>query len=225
MNLAFKSYKLYECNISVYLYCDRHFRINKSDEYKSQIDDDDVDDTMKYFDIYREIIDSLHFYVFHLMTSGLRMYTKQDLNENDEYDTNNSPYFDRLFSRISDFIKNSKEKTNRFTRLSGNKFNISAVNDVDDINVSNGEGDDTFLDGIYQHLSLNKNNNPLISKLVEIIKSEEYDTCSIDIDLDVFVEYGVCNISLALNNDDIVNQMIEQFNKSKSSDVFIFTQT
>ena len=64
-----------------------------------------------------------------------------------------------------------KEKTKRFTRLTGNEFNVSAVNDIDDINVcnGNGDGDDTFIDGVYQHLLLNNTNNPLISKLVEII--------------------------------------------------------
>ena len=156
------------------------------------------------------------------MTSGLRMSTKSDLNENDQYDDkndNDSQYFDRSFSRILNSIKSSDEKTNRFTRLSGNKFNISADNDA--VNVYNGDGEDTFFDKICQHLLLNRNNNPLISKLLEIILTEEYDTDSIDIDLDIFVEYGVCNISLALNNDDIINQMIQRFNKSKSSDIFI----
>ena len=60
MNLAIKSYKLSPCDISVCLYCDHHYKISPSDEYKSQIDDD----TMKYFEIYKEMMDSLHFYVF-----------------------------------------------------------------------------------------------------------------------------------------------------------------
>ena len=88
---------------------------------------------MKYFDIYKEMMDSLHFYILHLITSGLRMSGKQDLNENDEDGEDDySPYFDRAFSRISKFIANSKEKTNRFTRLSGMliihfRFNISTL--------------------------------------------------------------------------------------------------
>ena len=145
------------------------------------------------------------------MTSGLRMSNKPDLNGNGDDDDDDDhkneddpPFFDRPFSGILRKIKNSKEETSRFTRLSGNRFDISAVDD------------DTFLDGIYQHLSLNKNTNPLVSKLKEIIESEEYDTDSVDNDLDIFAEDGCSNISLALNKYDkhlIIKQMMKQFNK------------
>ena len=77
----------------------------------------------------------------------------------------------------------------------------------------------TFLDLIYQHLLLkNKNNNPLIIELIEIIESEEYDTDSVDIDLDIFNQYGFSNLSLLLNDDQhlIINQMIDEFDKHKS---------
>ena len=134
------------------------------------------------------------------MSSGLRMYSKPDLNENDNDDDDknddHSPYFDRSFSRISNFIENSKDATNRFTRLNGNKFNISVVDDdvFDNINDDNY----TFLDIIYKHLLLN--NNPFTYLLKEIIESEEYDTDSVDIDLDT-IKCGISNISLALNDD------------------------
>ena len=45
-------------------------------------------------------MDSLHFYVFHLMSSGLRIYTKSDLNEIEDAKNDDPPYFDRSFSRI-----------------------------------------------------------------------------------------------------------------------------
>ena len=75
MNLTIKSYKLFECDLSSCLYSDRHYKIiNEPD------DDNENDEEMKYFNIYKEIMDSLHFYSFHLMTSGLRMDVKSDLN-------------------------------------------------------------------------------------------------------------------------------------------------
>ena len=74
----------------------------------------------------------------------------------------------------------------------------------------------------------------MLRKLIEIIETEEYDVYSVDIDLDLFVEYGISNISLLLNADDddhdkhliIINQMIQQFNKSKSYvySYLLFTQ-
>ena len=81
-------------------------------------------------------------------------------------------------------------------------------------------GDDTFLDEIYKHLSsnnnINKNNNSLINSLINIIELDEYDTDSIDIDLDIYKKHGVSNISLKLGDDIIVNKMIQRLNKSKS---------
>ena len=226
MDSAIKSHKLSSCDLSVCLYSDRHYRINKEDEPKFHTDD------MKYFYIYREMMDSLHFYVFHLITSGLRMSVKTDLNENDqdndneEKETESLPYFDGSFSRISNVINHGRQKTDRFARLSGNKFNISAVHDADNnqsININVDNGDDTFLDEIYKHLlsissenNNNKNDNSMISKLMNLIELDEYETDSIDIDLSIFKEDGICNISLKLNDDTIVTEMIRQFNKSKS---------
>ena len=44
-------------------------------------------------------------------------------------------------------------------------------------------------------MSNNNDNNKLMLKLIEIIETEEYDTCSIDIDLELFVEYDISDIS------------------------------
>ena len=58
---------------------------------------------MKYFEIYREMMDSFLFISFNDIR--FRTSIKQDLND----DGNSPPYFDRSFSRISNFIINSKE--------------------------------------------------------------------------------------------------------------------
>ena len=157
------------------------------------------------------------------MTSGLRMCIKSDLNENDDKndDPDDPPYFDRSFSRISNFIRNCKEKQ---IDLQDYEINSrSAVNDVnDDVTDIITDVNYTFLDLIYQHLLLN--NNPLTIKLIEIIESEEYDTDSVDIDLDIFKECGFSNLSLLLNDVDdkhvIINSVLEEFNKSKSYVLF-----
>ena len=132
MDLAIKLYQLSECDITICIYSDRHFKINNSEQYNKDNNNDD----MKYFDIYKEMMDSLHFYLFHLITSGLRLSFKKDSYEDDnkikekETETDTSLYFDESFSRISNVIEHCREKTKRFTRLSGDKFNASAVYDV-----------------------------------------------------------------------------------------------
>ena len=56
------------------------------------------------------------------------MYLTRLNEDTGDDDKNDTLYFDRSFSRISNFIINGKEATNRFERLNGNKYNISAVN-------------------------------------------------------------------------------------------------
>ena len=67
MDLATKSYRLLPCDISVGLY---------SDQCKSSqvVDDDTCNEELKYFHIYKEMIGSLHFYVFHLLVSGVMIH-------------------------------------------------------------------------------------------------------------------------------------------------------
>ena len=51
--------------------------------------------------------------MYYLMTSGLRMSVKPDLNDSDDKNDSqetDSPYFDRSFSRIANFIKIVEKK-------------------------------------------------------------------------------------------------------------------
>ena len=86
-------------------------------------------------------MDSLHFYVFQLITSVLRMYTKPDSNDDDEDDNDadddeHPPYFDRSLSRMSKVLRNCKERKNN--------------DNVTDIVIDDND-DYTFLDLTYQH--------------------------------------------------------------------------
>ena len=56
-NYGMQSYKLKTCDISTCSFSDRHFRVNRikhdNEEYK-------------YFTVYSEIMDNIHFYLHHL---------------------------------------------------------------------------------------------------------------------------------------------------------------
>ena len=157
----------------------------------------------------------------------------------DDAKKQSSPYFDETFSRLRDNIKQSTVKTDRFTRLGGNKYNISVVNDIMDDNeqttlenkeksekiiIKQKNGGKTFLDELYKYLSSKSSaDKSSVAKLKKLIKSHDYDTESVDMDVNIFKEYGVCNISLAFTgNEDMISTMIEYFDKSKSFDIFLF---
>ena len=234
--LATSSFSCKPCDLSTCLYSDRHFRVNQT-EVNDKASTNSAED-MKYFQVHTEIMDSLHFNVFHLIDGGLRDSKDNKDTIQDDEKRQSSPYFDATFSRLRDDIKNSRVKTDRFTRLGGNKYNISVVDDSMDDNdqtsLKNEEKSEkviiekkkrgkTFLDQLYKYLSSKASGNKSsVSKLKKLIKSHDYDTESVDMDLNIYKEYGVCNISLELNVDeDAMPAMIEYFDKSKSFDIFI----
>ena len=136
-DLAISQFALGKCELSVCQHSDRHFRVNGCNEESIN------DDELKYFNLYKETMDGLHFYVFHLFDGGLRGIIDEIEDETDiqDDDSNNSPYFDRSFQKMSMIIAKSNQRTNRFKRLHGNKYNISAVNETDDENADNDRRD------------------------------------------------------------------------------------
>ena len=122
-DLAISQYKMTKCELSNCNHSDRHFRVRTDHIYnndkKNNIDDD------KYWKLHQETMDTLHFYVFHLYQGGLR-HTPNETEIIQDGD-NISPYFDAVFQRICVYVKRSRGSADRFNRLHGNKFDISAV--------------------------------------------------------------------------------------------------
>ena len=104
-----------------------------------------------------------------------------------------------------DVINNSGHTTEKFSRLNvGTKYNISV------------NGNDTFLDTLYVHLRSIDNLSGFVLQLQEMIISDEYDTDSVNIDLEILINDGISNLSKQINNQQIMNEMIEIFEKCKS---------
>ena len=126
-------------------------------------------------------------------------------------------YFDINFSRLIKQNKRTRDAVNRFSRLSDNKFNIS-VDDKDNLKqqIDDNEDGKTYLDTLYSHLNSKSVKDTLISTLKQIIIQEEYDTESLDIDVEIFKNCGTSNIAIELKNDDVVNKLVKYFETSKS---------
>lgn len=141
--------QLIDCNIDTCSYSNRHYRV-KSDNNKSSDNN---------WNFYKNTMDSLHFYIYHLHHVALRESIKQSddikRDNEDSKSGNNDPYFDSQFSRKYRAISQRRNTSARFRRVNGNKFNISIANDStpsDDGNDQQLEDNDTFMDHLYSYL-------------------------------------------------------------------------
>ena len=214
MNLCIEAYKVPKCDLTCCLYSDRHFEVSTQNISKSNINQSNHENAgMKYFFVYQEVMDSLHFYVYHLLDTASRLAA----DESDNKKPAGSSYSDRELSRILDMRKKCSEKTARFIRLKTNVAHIMHVHtdDYKDYIESNGTSD-TFLDAIYNGLLSTSSNEQTVTKLVSIIQSGDYDTESVDMDLDIFEETKVSNVSIALSNDALIQQILNRFQQCNS---------
>ena len=173
-----------ECDIRKCAFTARHHRVNKNG------DDVDVLDPVLRF--YKDIMDSLHFYLFHLYHCGLRVTKVEDGNDNDnkqdEFKTYDE-YFDAGLSRLTRIIKEAEMNTAAFDRFKADdKFNIAmdkqgifcALNSKQSYWVLYDEIDDeTFVDEMIKYAS-NKSN---AAELTKLLVEEEYDSESLRYDI------------------------------------------
>lgn len=204
LDLALNEYKMTICDLSQCNYSSRHFRANDDQSIIS------LDVTLKYLNLYIETMDTFHFNLMHLQAAGLRVHVENI----EEKQSEDRPYFDGKLSKMSNHLTKSRETTNRFIRLSTNKFNISVVNDTTKSNDEYiGDSLDTFLDVVFESL---QSDNKDISELKEIVIAEEYDTESMDIDLQMSAQTGAGNISNQLQDEAMIALISYIFNAAKS---------
>eukprot|EP01084_Bolivina_argentea_P054605 100134_1 len=135
---------------------------------------------------FKQTMDSLHFYLFHLFECGLRE-KKLDLNNDDinSEERKDDDYFDAEFSRLHKSMNERKHITASFSRFKTNhKFTIKTS--VDDINdnkeYETGDDEATFMDEMYKYLRQVAVNQDSIAELKAFIDSEEFDSESIQYD-------------------------------------------
>eukprot|EP01084_Bolivina_argentea_P297762 513035_1 len=167
---------------------------------------------------YKQTMDSLHFYCFHLFHSGLRVLSNDEIEQKESESNENESYFDAAFSRIKTEISQRYNATKTFDRFQSNsnsKFSIKFegddnANDTQD-NDDYIEEEQTSLDKLYSFLKSNNISDTDIAKLNEFITQLEYDTESIFIDVE-----DIGNLQININNEELVNKIIS-FNKALNS--------
>ena len=202
-----------KCDITSCEYSSRHYRQNNNNQVCTNTTNHATD---PYLKLYVEIMDSLHFFMFHLFHTSFRT-TINNQQENQHKNKGNDPYFDANFSTIHQQIRNSQEKTSQFSRISNdsNKFNINKSNNhhASSNNDENEEAGITYIDALFDHLSSINIDNESIEKFRNIINTQQYDTESVAIDIQI--NDGDGNISHHVQNQKCMGAIIAIFNQSQ----------
>ena len=207
-SLSINQYQYTQCDLDQCQFSNRHYRIN--DENEAELD-------MK-FNFYVDVLDSLHFYSHHLYDTGFR--TKYDNDPVDDNKENGKTkwdecLYDEEFAKRRKIIWSTNGKTARFNNISSNggqKFTISKHIDQQE-NIKNEEikSSDTYLDSTYEYLSAIGIKIEAINSLKQYVVSEEFDTESVGID----IEITNGNIAANVNDEQCINSIINKFRESR----------
>ena len=164
--------------------------------------------------LYKQTMDSLHFYIFHAFDAGLRIPKTVSSIDNNEDTKSENEYYDASFAKIKKILSEKNKNTESFERFGSNnnaKFNIKTEFDEstkDHITV-------TFTESLQSHLKTDDIDTKIINNLRKFLKTEEYDTDAITMDFDG--ENG--NISFHIKNEECIKSIISflSFVKMSSS--------
>ena len=169
-----------------------------------------------YLNVYCNIMDSLHHYLFHLYDTGFRFLNNNNGEEEEKEKEKElqDPYkcYDETFATMNKKISSTRDASRRFSRISsGGKYHIEAginpnknTNENTNINTKKQkQKGKTYLDTIYDHLKKLKINKKSILRLKRYLNEEEYDTEAMDLDLKISDKdtESVGNISQHMNKN------------------------
>ena len=201
------------CDIDSCDYSSRHYRVNiPSNTTKTSKMD-------PHLQLYANTMDSLHFYLSHLHDVGLRCLSQEedDHDTDDNINNKNNESYDPEFARIGSIISSTRSSSDRFNRVSsGNKFNIemddAIQNEEDQIEIDDDESSVTYLDFLMEEIYWMDVNEDVITKLINYMKQEQFETESMDLDLQLrdgnIAKYMV-------NHEKCMNAVIEILNQSR----------
>ena len=183
-----------DCNVNTCDHASRHYRVENIKTINLNLDPS--------LTVYIDTLDSFHFYLLHLHQVGLRFI---DSTPDDANATQYDEAYDAEFARVRDNILSTKDSSNRFNRISaGHKFKLKTEEEH--------KGNITYLDSMVDDLLQKNVNEDIIMKLINYLKQEQYDTKSMDIDLQI----ANGNIAKYMANDNkCLKAIIGKFNESR----------
>eukprot|EP01084_Bolivina_argentea_P064745 118030_1 len=140
-------------------------------------------------DIYTDIFDTLHFYIYHMEECGLRVSLKNMV----KYNTDDSAEcIDEEFAAIQAQVNAKKQKYGMFKRLEGSKnskFNLmnSVVKDENE-----EKKEKTFSDEMMDYICSVGVERNVAKNLKDYLAIEQYDTDAIEYDIDIYYDAKNC---------------------------------
>ena len=154
--------------------------------------------------LYQQILDSAHFYIFHIFDSGLRvMRNMPDTDKDNNEEQMGDEYYDSDFANMRKSLQRTNVDTERFERFGSNnnsKFTIKTEFDVNEEMVEEIDDDnefrETWMDLLYLHLEKNDINSKTMDNFRKFVLSEQFDTDSTMIDISDLMEHGnICQFA------------------------------
>eukprot|EP01084_Bolivina_argentea_P093074 167414_1 len=201
------------CNLVNCSSCFRHWSNEENNNEEQQ--------SSKEFIFYRDIMDQIHCYVFHLYDVGLRIEINDEIKIDYDISDTDNKYFDSVFAHICDVIKQKKNMLKSLSKLDNcrfakKKFKIDTNNNNHKLSTDNDKAQ-TFLDGVYQVIATTGSIHA--QKMKEIIILEEYDSESLQYDItasqrhvkDIGIKNSNIQQYLQNMNIDMCYNMIKQY--------------
>eukprot|EP01084_Bolivina_argentea_P186755 321814_1 len=190
LDIIYKSlleeYEFSECNVENCLLSLRYYNNDRAknvrhEEYElyeeqELAENHELKEESNNFIFYRDIMDQIHCYLFHMCDIGMRIH-RDDVKENN--DPFEEGYIDNKFKEIRDTVK---AKIKKIKDISGiNTYSIKSKFTIKTLEIQT-TAKDTFMDGLFQLIGSIKNHN-YRKILHDLLLNEEYDSDALNADV------------------------------------------
>ena len=167
-----KSCDLAHCHCS-----DRKYRVHATKSSTMNVDEHDL-----YF--YIDIMDNIHFHLFHLTDANLRISSKDTMNDDVMQNQDRNEYYDAKLDKMRRSMLQRRSQSARFNRLNNTESSKFSINSASAKNGNHGQTK-TALDSIYNQLSVGPYyvDTESITDLKHFVVDEKFDTESMEIDV------------------------------------------
>ena len=182
-------------------------------QHKNQSKDIDTNYKLAF---YLELVDIIHFWLYHQYDVGMRIKNSAyDDNKDNEIQNHEDGYFDAAFAKMQKEIitRRDKLKSTRFNQNNdGNKYTMHVNDNTRKSN--NNDKEQPFMEIFSMHLREEHISVDIIDELLNFIKNEHYDTDALIEDISDY--HKGSNIINKIRNQHFID-FIEEYARDLSS--------
>lgn len=172
---------------------------------------------------HKDVLDSMHNFLFHLFETGMRIKSKSIINEPDDNDQDNDMeqhHVDIILGKITTHVQNKKQQLNlydsdRFSDGTNDKFTLN----VESNNSRQQQTETAFIDVLFDEMKKISLPTKIRNKLAEYSQQESYDSDALE--MDKLTQSGGSNIINVINAKTnklamFLSEYIEEINRMLS---------